>query len=110
MAVAVEVEAAVGVEVGAGVTVAVEVIVCSVAVAGWVLSREVVWLLMRSSRAGGSDASLGMPARSSTNAESNVERVMATTIAPKSTTGASAVVSGNSAHGESPAWVRLRKR
>jgi len=44
------------------------------------------------------------------NVESNVERVMATTIAPTSITGASATVRGNRAQGESPAWVPLRTR
>jgi hypothetical protein len=47
---------------------------------------------------------------SSSNAESNTERVMATTIAPTSITGASAAVKGYSAHRESPAWVRARTR
>ena len=47
---------------------------------------------------------------SSSNAESNTERVMAATIAPTSIIGASAAVRGYSAHGESPAWVRLRRR
>jgi hypothetical protein len=47
---------------------------------------------------------------SSSNVESKVERVMATTIIPTSMTGASAAVRGNRAHGESPAWVRLRTR
>ena len=47
---------------------------------------------------------------SSSNAENNIERVMATTIAPTSITGASAAVKGYSAHGESPAWVRVRTR
>jgi hypothetical protein len=61
-------------------------------------------------RAGGSDGSVGSLVRSSRNAESNVERVMAATIAPKSTTGASAAVKGNSVHGELPAWVRTRTR
>jgi hypothetical protein len=87
------------------------VVVCSSVVAPWVLSTIVVGLLVRSVRVGDSDASAGVPVRSSkSNAESNVERVMAVTIAPRSTTGASAAVKGNSAHGESPAWVRLRTR
>jgi hypothetical protein len=47
---------------------------------------------------------------SSSNVESKVERVMATTIIPTSMTGASVAVRGNRAHGESPAWVRLRTR
>ena len=107
VAVAMEVAAAVGV----AVAVAVEVIVvCSSVVGGWVLSAIVVRLLMRSVGAGGSDAFLVTPVRSSTNAESNVERVMATTIAPTSTTGASAAAREYSANAESPAWVRLRKR
>ena len=101
---------AVDVAVGVGMAVAV-VVVCSSVVTPWVLSTIVVGLLVRSIRAGDSDASAGVPVRSSTsNAESNVERVMAATIVPRSTTGASAAVKGSSAHGESPAWVRLRTR
>jgi hypothetical protein len=102
---------AVDVAVGVGMAVAV-VVVCSSVVAPWVLSTIVVELLLvRSVRAGDSDASAGVPVRSSkSNAESNVERVMAATIAPRSTTGASAAVKGSSAHGESPAWVPLRTR
>jgi hypothetical protein len=96
----------VAVAVAVEVAVAVVVVGSSV-VAGWVLSTVVTvvaGLLVRS-------ASMGAPVRSSQrNAESNVERVMATIIAPKSTTGASAALRGNSAHGESPAWVRLRTR
>ena len=107
---AVGVAVAVDVAVGVGMAVAV-VVVCSSVVAPWVLSSIVVGLLVRSVRAGDSDASAGVPVRSSkSNAESNVERVMAATIAPRSTTGASAAVKGSSAHGESPAWVRLRTR
>jgi hypothetical protein len=75
------------------------------AVASGVTSKPV-----RSVCAGGSDGSVGGPVCSSRNAESNVERVMAVTIAPKNTTGASAAVKGNSAHGESPTWVRPRTR
>ncbi len=96
------------------VGVAVAVGCCSpVVVAGCVPSTVVVGLLLVCSvvRAGGGSGSpAGVPVRSSTIAESNVERVMATTIAPKSITGASAAVRGNSAHGESPAWVRSRTR
>ena len=83
------------------VAVAVAVGCCSPVVVGWVPSTIVVGLLVYSLRAG--DSSAGVPVGSPTTAESNVERVMATTIAPKSITGASAAVRGNSAHGESPA-------
>jgi hypothetical protein len=50
------------------------------------------------------------PVRSSRDAKRNVERVMAATIAPKSTTGASAAVKGNNVHGELPTGVRPRTR
>ena len=108
VAVAVEVAVAVAVEVDVGV-----VVVCSsVVVGGWVLSTVVVGLLVRSVvSARGLDAPAGGPVRPSTKAESNVERVMAATIAPTSTTGARAAVRGNSTHGESPArGIRLRTR
>ena len=80
---AVEVAVAVAVEVDVGV-----VVVCSsVVVGGWVLSTVVVGLLVRSVvSARGLDAPAGGPVRPSTKAESNVERVMAATIAPTSTT------------------------
>jgi hypothetical protein len=102
---------AVAVDVAVEVAVVVVVVVCSSVVAGWVLSTVVVGPLVRSLSARGSDAPAGGgPVRSSTKAESNVERVMAATIAPTSTTGASAAVRANSVRGESPAWVRLRTR
>ena len=62
-------------------------------------------------RVGGSDrGTLGSPIRSSRSAESKVERTTAAAIAPTSMTGARATVRGKRAHGESPAWVRPRKR
>jgi hypothetical protein len=114
-----EVEAvAVGVAVAVAVPVALEVAVavdvgCSSVVAGWVISTVVVGpLAVRSLGARGSDGGFvaAPPVRSSTKAESNVERVRAATIAPTSTAGASTTVRGNSAHAEWPAWVRLRTR
>ena len=109
---AVAVGVAVAVPVALEVAVAVDV-GCSSVVAGWVISTVVVGsLVVRSLDAGGSDAGFvaAPPVRSSTKAESNVERVRAATIAPTSTAGASTTVRGNSAHGEWPAWVRLRTR
>ena len=81
------------------------VVVFSWVVAGRVLSTMVVALLVvRWLSARGSDVgSVDGPVRPSRNAESNVERVVAATIVPTSTTGASAAVRGNSAHGEWPA-------
>ncbi|MDP9411934.1 MAG: hypothetical protein M3Q49_15275 [Actinomycetota bacterium] len=66
---------------------------------------------VRSVRAGGSDdGPAGAPLRSSRSAESTVERAMAATAAPASTTGARTAVREKSAHGDSPAWVRPRRR
>jgi hypothetical protein len=100
---------AVGVAVAVAVPVALEVAVavdvgCSSVVAGWVLSTVVVRsLVVCSLGARGSDGEfVAAPVRSSTKAESNVERVRAATIAPTSTTGASTTVKGNNAHGEWP--------
>jgi len=103
-AVAVAVAVAVAEAVALEVAVAVD-LVCSSVVAGWILLSAVVVgpLAVRS-------ASVGGCIRSCAKAESNVERVRATTIAPATTTGASMAVRRNSAHGEWPAWVRLRTR
>ena len=112
VAVGAAVAVAVAVPVALEVAVAVDVGCSSSVVAGWVISTVVVGpLVVRSLGAGGSDAGfVAAPVRSSTKAESNVERVRAATIAPTSTTGDSTTVRGNSAHGEWPAWVRLRTR
>jgi len=59
---------------------------------------------------GGSDGPTRVPIRPSERAERNVERMMAATNAPTSTTGARTAVRGKCAHGESPAWVRPRRR
>ena len=104
---------AVAVPVALEVAVAVDVGCSSSVVAGWGISTVVVEsLVVRSLGAGGSDGGFvaAPPGGSSTKAESNVERVRATTIAPTSTTGARAAVRGTSAHAEWPAWVRLRTR
>jgi hypothetical protein len=104
---------AVAVPVALEIAVAVDAGCSSSVVAGWVISTVVVGSCgVRSLGAGGSDGGFvdAPPVRSSTKAESNVERVRAATIAPTSTTGASTTVRGNSAHGEWPAWVRLRIR
>ena len=104
---------AVAVPVALEVGVAVDVGCSSAVGAGWAISTVVVGpLVVRSLGAGGSDGGFvaAPPVRFSTKAESNVERVRAATIAPTSTTGASTTVRGNSAHGEWPAWVRLRTR
>jgi hypothetical protein len=111
VAVAVGVTGAVAVPVA--LEVAVAVVGCSSVVAGWGISTVVVGALaVRSLGARGSDGGFvaAPPVRSSTKAESNVERVRAATIAPTSTTGARTAVRGNSAHAEWPAWVRLRTR
>ena len=113
VAVAVGVGVAVAVPVALEVAVAVDVGCSSSVVAGWVISTVVVGpLAVRSLGAGGSDGGFvtAPPVRSSTKAESNVERVRAATMAPTSTTGDSTTVRGNSAHAEWPAWVRLRTR
>jgi hypothetical protein len=65
---------------------------------------------VRSVLAAGSDGPVGAVGCPSRNAESSVERTTAAAIAPASTTGAATVVRANSAHGESPAWVRPTTR
>ena len=112
MAVAVAVAVVVAVAAAVALEVAVAVVVRSSVVAGWVLWTVVMGLLpVRSPGARDSDGwFVGAPVRPSTKAVSNVERVMAATIAPTSTTGAKAAAKENSAHGESPAWVGLRNR
>ena len=87
-------------------------------VAGTVRSKVVVRSVpsggtsvpVRSVRDGGSGGPVGAAIQSSRSTGSNVERVMAATAAPTSTTGARTAVRGNSTQGESPAWVRPRTR
>jgi hypothetical protein len=86
---AVAVGVAVAVPVALEVAVAVDV-GCSSVVAGWVISTVVVGpLAVRSLGARGSDGGFvaAPPVRSSTKAESNVERVRAATIAPRAPPG-----------------------
>ena len=71
---------------------------------------KVVSAPVRSVRGRGSVGPVGAAIRSSRSMESRTERVMAATAAPKKITGAKAAIRGNSVHGESPAWVRSRRR
>ncbi len=70
----------------------------------------VVSVPVRSVRDGASGGPVGGAIWSSRSMESRTERVIPAAAAPRKITGAKTAVSGKSTHGESPAWVRPRRR